>query len=804
MRESLKGKVIRIHGDNGHTDLGRIIYDYVENDDVLYIAFPSSPEKAFGEVNSTAGAKVPKNEKRKSAYLGMPRRLRRATIPLLGGGKSVSLVDFTPPAEWLLPDDQLKKEATSLEKNRRNLPQWLKHREQQKELIEPITSEFGEFELLELGLLQELVHARSKTLGYATTKKVRQTVLRFLLGCGHPNALLPNWGEIGGKGTDKFTKKKTGAPSRRRSLPHAAPEHVSDEHDRRKLKEGYRKHKRKRVSNHVAYLRTMEEYWPGNEAVVHRSERKYFLLPANQRPTEAAFRWAARSLRSASRINMGELVHRAVKRALMGSRADGVVAVGQLGVIDCTSEDQTLVSAVNCLKVLPSSNRTLVVDVKSEYILGIYCGFEHPSTLTSLLAILNCAADKVSFCAQHGVYISVGDWHSRVPKRIRADNGELKSEQGIKTMTASEVGLEFVRSYAGDMKSLVEATHLMMHRHFDHHVAGSTQGRAKERGEPAREEEACRTFEQNMKYVIEAVLYINNEQPVPQLLTVEMRKDGVQPTRRSIYEWCVDKGYVTSEPIDMDTLRAHCLPKLKAVIHRDGIHVFDPRDERRLIPGLVYVGAWLAESGLCERATRGRIPCELQLDPQNISEAFVTREGLRELSLKTTDPLVKELTLFEYLQMTDEDKDVVDAMQSDQESRDAFFHSSNQDANKAAKAAKAQALAEAGNAKPSRGAGYEKRKNLDDELSRRRLNSLGLGDFGAQSHSRPPDQLIYIDSVRVPALGQFGPKPQPGLPRGQHGGQTETDRDLHSSPVREIAQSITGDLMAQIRKTRRG
>ena len=513
-------------------------------------------------------------------------------------------------------------------------------------------------------------------MGYPTTKKVRQTMLRFLLGCGHPNALLPNWGEIGGRGTEKFTKKKTGAPSRRSSLPDAEPEHVSDEEDRRRLRDGYRKHKRKRVSIHLAYLRTMEEYWPGNEAILHRSQRKYFLLPASQRPTEAAFRWAARSLRSASRINMGELVHRAVRRALMGSRADGVVAVGQLGVIDCTSEDQTLVSAVNSLKVLPSSNRTLVVDVKSEYILGIYCGFEFPSTLTSLLAILNCAADKVSFCAQHGVYISVGDWHSRVPKRIRADNGELKSEKGIKTMTASEVGLEFVRSYAGDMKSLVEATHLSMHRRVDHNVAGSTQGRAKERGEPAREEEACRTFEQNMKYVIEAVLYINNEQPVPQLLTVEMRKDGVQPTRRAIYEWYVD---------------------------------------------------------------------------------------------------------------------TVGAMQSDQESRDAFFHSSNQAANKAAKAVKAKALEDAGERKSSRSPGYEKRKNLDEEMNRQQLIKLGLGDSDAPGQTTLPHKPPDIRASQFPVLEQHTLIPTGGDAIG----------GAPRSSVRGAVRSVTADLMDQLRKTRR-
>ena len=152
--------------------------------------------------------------------------------------------------------------------------------------------------------------------------------------------------------------------------------------------------------------------------------------------------------------------------------------------------------------------------------------------------------------------------------------------------------------------------------------------------------------------------------------------------------------------------------------------------------------------------------------------------------------------------MTDDDKHVVDAMQSDQESRDAFFHSSNQHANKAAKAAKAHALADAGKVKLSRSSGYEKRKNLDDELSRQHLKSLGLGDFGEQIQPIPPDQSTVFDLEHVPAFRQSGPKALPGLPRG-HDGQ-QTDWRAHSSVGREIAQSITGDLMAEIRKARRG
>ncbi len=219
----------------------------------------------------------------------------------------------------------------------------------------------------------------------------------------------------------------------------------------------------------------------------------------------------------------------------------------------------------------------------------------------------------------------------------------------------------------------------------------------------------------------------------------------------------------------------------------------DPRDERRLIPGLVYVGFWLAESGLCERATRGRIPCELQLDPQNISEAFVMREGLRELSLKTADPLVKELTLLEYLQMTDEDKHTVGAMQSDQESRDAFFHSSNQAANKAAKAVKAKALEDAGERKSSRSPGYEKRKNLDEEMNRQQLIKLGLGDSDAPGQTTLPHKPPDIRASQFPVLEQHTLIPTGGDAIG----------GAPRSSVRGAVRSVTADLMDQLRKTRR-
>lgn len=715
MREELTGKVIRILYEDKTVDIGRIFYECRDSDDVFYMPFPNEKgEKA----------------KQRGRRLLAPRRLDRLKLSLLGKGKEVLLIDYVPP-----PYKKITKvhasQGLALEKNRRNLSAWFRFRDEKTALIEPIVSQYGEYELLELGLLDGLVDAQAKKLGMKDSRKIQQAMRQFLLGCGDPTAMLPAWGNVGGKGSQKLCSTKTGRPSRRRSLPDPEPEYVLTETSRQWLRDGWHLLKKARVSVHTAYLLMCVRYFPGTEVHTGKDGILYSIAPRSKRPTKTQFRTAAKKQGlTASRINMGERVHRLTQRGLTGNASDGIYAVGQLGLIDSTSEDQTPVSSINPLKVLPSTYRTVCMDVRTEYILGMYCGFEHPSTLTSLLCILNCTTSKVEFCKGHGIVLEEGEWHSRLPKRIRADNGELKSNLGMETMSSSEVAAEFVRSYCGDLKGVLESSHKNIHRQADHHAAGSTQGQRKDRGEPAREREACRSHEENMPHVIRAVLRHNNDELVPRLLTVEMRRDGVVPTRRAIYEWYVAKGYVSSEPTHIDTLRIHCLPKLKAVIRRDGVHIFDPRDIRRIVPNLVFTSTLLAESGIWLRRGNGT-QCEVMLDPQDISVCFLYRnDQLQELFCKTADPLVGRLTLCEYLAMTDDDWMVVDQMRPDLDASDAKAYASNQALNKCAKKAKkaAQALA-SGTDKPGEeeiSKGHEKRKNRAEELERLHHKALGI------------------------------------------------------------------------------
>lgn len=713
MHEEITGKVIRILYEDKAVDFGRIVFECRNSSDFFFIPFP----REKGEMAKQRGRR-----------LLAPRRLARSELSLLGGGREVLLIDYVPPP-FKIMTVQLSK-GTSLDKNRRNFSAWTKYRDEKKAWIEPIVSQYGEYELLELGLVEELVKNRAKELGLKDPRKIEQAIRQFLLGCGDPNALLPAWGNSGGKNLQKLCAVKTGRPSKRRALPDATPEYILTETSRQWLCDGWQLFKKARVSVHTAYLLTCVRYFPGLEVHTNKDGRRYSIAPRSQRPTENQFRTAAKKQGlTASRINMGERVHRLTQRALTGNASDGVYAVGQLGLIDSTSEDQTPVSSINRLKVLPSTYRTVCMDVRSEYILGMYCGFEYPSTLTSLLCILNCVESKVDFCKAHGIVIEEGEWHSRLLKRIRGDNGELKSNLGMETMNSSEVAAEFVRSYCGDMKGVLEASHKTIHRQADHHAAGSTRGKRKERGGLSNESEACRSFEENMPHVIRAVLRHNNEELVPHLLTVEMRRVNVPPTRRAIYEWYVENGYVVSEPTHIDTLRVHCLPKLKAVIRRDGVHIFDPRDTRRLVPNLVFTSTWLADSSVWQgRATKNQ--CEVMLDPQRLSVCYLYRnDQIHELRRKTTDPLVERLALCEYLAMTDDDWLIIDEMRPDLEASDAKAYASNQALNRFAKKAKATAKLALTSNQPREDAktkGHEKRRNRAEELERIHHKTLGI------------------------------------------------------------------------------
>lgn len=727
MKTPVRGQVLRVSTEGSFRDVGRVVLVLSDAQAFWYVPFPAAPKQR--EVDA------PPSRRQGVAFdIGCPRRVRFQELQ-----NSHFFVDYVPPVHWLLSEEELASGVLNSDVvgSRANLRAWFARREHHKQVIAEIVDNLDAFELLELGRLNEEVREQAKKKA-TSPRQVRRLLRLHLFGCDHRNALLPRLAFNGRPGQPKYSAKKAGRP--RDPVARGTSTEVGyicTAEDRLKLLQGWRKYKKAGVSVMESWLLTSAQYWPGSSSEKHRSKH-YLLAPRLERPSLQQFKAEAkRAKESASRINMGERVHNLSERAMRGSAKDGVSAVGQVMLIDSTSEDQTPVSEVSSLVVLPSTWRTVVFDVRTEYIFGLHCGFESPSTLTSLMAILNAASPKEEFCRRYGIELGAGEWHARMPKRVRADNGELKSISGIGTLNQAETSLEFTSSYDAAKKGELEASHKSLHARVDHKNAGSTKGRRRARGEPSRDSDACRTFRMNMPHVIRAILRHNNEEPVPKLLTLEMRQDGVQPTRRAIMEWLTAKGYVATEPADLTSLRTQCLPRLRAVIDRDGIHLFDPRHPQRRIKGLVYRSTWLTESGLCDRS-RGVRTVEVMLDPNDLSHCHFVRAGqLRRVDLCSKDVEAKDLTLCEHLHMHDADRDIVEPLQQALEEADACRALENRATNSSAR--KAKKLEKAAAPPPSAGQSTVngKREARRTEIRREQLLRMGIDPDATASSCQP-------------------------------------------------------------------
>lgn len=743
-----------------------------------------------------------------------------------------SLAEFEPPQRARYDDEELLAGRTPdflLRRSRARPVRWVARRTKNKEMIAPIVAH-DDFALFEAGLLNELIAQRAAQLGHKTSDRVRRLTLQFLLGGRQDWALLPNWEAAGGLGTSKVCKKKTGHPN----IEAARHPRGSEERaavggytcslvDRGKLRSGWKKFKTRGVSDERAFGLTNDEYYALSVQIVgtgKEAKRKVELRHPNERPTLTQFqRWGPTKEDRAARINMGVHAFKMQHKGSYNAIRKSPVHLGVKAFIDSTSEDQTLVSEASRLKVIGTSHRTVVVLGGLGYILGVYSGLESPSTLTALMAVMNCIENKQAFCKRHGRDIEPGEWISFMPRGIFADNGELKSELGIATLLACDISLTFVRAYDPKPKQIVEHNHHKLHSEIDHDNEGSTEGRARERGEVALADEASLTHAEHMPLLIDAILWINNTEPVPHLLTMEMRRDGVKATRRAILEWLMANGYATSEPTNIEALRVRCLPKLRAVITRQGVEIFDPRQGHiNLISNLLYESAYLHESGLSDKAAKRRIPCEVHIDPCDISVVWLTGAGpLRRLDLCSPDPELCKVVLRDWLEICDDD-----ALQLhlDREFRDNAYTSrvsTQRRANKQAKNAKREEAAafaaskESANQKaspdPSADPQSDKvssrkggaiRANRQEEIARadgERLGLSGAPPRGAQSPVRP----------LAPATAPLPAAPPPALPVSQEAAELALiDQSSEESLPADMSQGAAVDVSLGVVAPARG
>jgi len=256
-------------------------------------------------------------------------------------------------------------------------------------------------------------------------------------------------------------------------------------------------------------------------------------------------------------------------------------------------------------------------------------------------------------------------------------------------------------------------------------------GRVRGRGDQDPADDACKNFAEFMHDHISGILFTNNEEIVPGLLTIEMRGDGLHAddmTRRTALEWHIKNGYFQSQPGNLEELLVRTLPRIQGKMFADGVHLFDPRDQSptRYVPGLIFRSNWLEESGWLAKARKEAFFLAVHISPECLEKIWIVLDGqLREMPLRSNDPLLSSLTLFDWLTITDDDQlrfflargNVEDAKASHQASMDSGSQ----------KAAQAKAEERQRSPGTPKGSGKDKKnENTNLEIHAQRLEQLGL------------------------------------------------------------------------------
>jgi putative transposase len=575
-----------------------------------------------------------------------------------------------PPIAYL-PDESIRKlysqRATPTKRRQRTDSASLQKRDRQWALIEPIMRYVQDHpaDAFETEVLAAMIGDRiSET--RCRRADINDALHRLLaLGCGK-NALLSNHQRCGGKGKSRTPKNCTRLGRKNAKFVAGladSPGIPLSLEAKQKLAMGWNVCLRNKLSVEEAYLQTCAAWWSEGVELVDGKEVT-ILLPATQRPTRAQFRhWGPRDEDGKTAFELLLLPNEWEKkyRPMLGSSFSGLNAVGQMALMDATSIDVNLVSMISRLKALGPANRLLLHDGLSDVICGVTCSLDAPSERTALLTILNAAMDKVEYCKRFGFTITPDQFPAMFFGKIRADNGEMRTSRAIDIMKSAGSSIEFVERHRPERKGRNEAGHRSIHKLLDHRLDGTTHGRQRQRGEDHSAIAACWTWFEYMGELLRAIVHYNCHLDASALMREhpfrsEMARDNVPPNRAAIHAWCIKNNRIAMPPFEVDHLRAHLLPSIRAVVRQEGVFLLRPDrgDKREIVWGTRFSGQRMIELGWHKGTLRPRY-IEVKYDPDNLDKIwFLDSLGMHCLNNLSDDTLRHQHTLADMLAMEDQ------------------------------------------------------------------------------------------------------------------------------------------------------
>lgn len=291
--------------------------------------------------------------------------------------------------------------------------------------------------------------------------KLKRILTRFWQRGMTKNSLLPDYKNSGAKGKERKLKDdKVGRPKKINYFGESQ-EGINATEDIKKIIDiaidrFYRKKEKPTLKS--AYRSMLKEFF--SDKYVENGEIKYKVWSQDKIPTYQQFYYWYKKHEDIKK----DITFRGSNkefdlnyRPLTGSSEIETDGPGTRFQIDATVADIYIVSSINRNRIIGRPIIYLIIDVYSRLVTGLYTGLEGPSWIGAMMALDNMLADKVEFCKEYGIDISVEQWPcNHLPEIIIADRGEFEGYSVENLINNLNIKIENTAPYRGDLKGYVK------------------------------------------------------------------------------------------------------------------------------------------------------------------------------------------------------------------------------------------------------------------------------------------------------------------------------------------------------------
>ena len=495
------------------------------------------------------------------------------------------------------------------------------------EILEPLVAGDAEPDIFDKKIRGSLLNEAARKHG-VTVKTVYKYLRKFWQRGKIKNSLLPDYENSGAAGKErKAGEQKRGQPRRYAFDSKIGVGINVDESIKKIFRVAISKFYQnpKETSLTTAYDLMLKEYF-AEDFYFEGNARKSILIPQEQKPTLRQFRYWFEKEQDIKKTHVargGARKYALESRALLSSSTAEVYGPGSRYQIDATVADVYLVSRYNRNWIIGRPVVYLIVDVFSRMVVGIDVGLEGPSWIGAMMALANAAADKVTFCREHGISIAEEDWACHhMPDAILGDRGEMESRM-VETLIANlNVRIENAAPYRGDLKGIVERHFRTIHQKVKPFMPGYVIPNANKRLGKDYRLDAKLDIYQFTEIIIHCVLHHNNGHYLESYdRDATLVSEDVPAIPVELWKWGIQNrsGKLNSFPEDI--VKLNLMPTASARIAEDGIRF----KKMRYSCEKAIRENWFERARIKKRTEQ----IEISYDPRNTNYLYIKSQNGR-------------------------------------------------------------------------------------------------------------------------------------------------------------------------------